>query len=84
MTISKSGSSYWLAGGEAQAPPPVETPPVAAPTVDDPTKNPEGEILAQTRGRWERLGWQTPLETLAEIRDHLLGTNDKDKPGFRW
>lgn len=79
--------NYWLAGGESQAPPPVVAPPVVAPPaapVDPAPTDAEGEILAQTRGRWERLGWQTPVEALAELRDHILGTSDKDKAGFRW
>ncbi|OBJ50627.1 N-acetylmuramoyl-L-alanine amidase, partial [Mycobacterium asiaticum] len=58
--------------------------PPPPPPADDTPDDPEHEVLAQTRGRWERLGWQTPVEALAEIRDHLLGTNDKDKAGFRW
>ena len=56
--------------------PPI--PPAAKPV------NPEFEILAQTRGRWECLGWQTQVEALAEIRDLYLGTKDRKKTGFRW
>lgn len=35
----------------------------------------------QLNMRWNCLGGQTPVEALAEIRDHLLGTNDRGKTG---
>jgi hypothetical protein len=68
-------------GADQPADQPAPPPPVV---VDAAPTDPQSEILAQTRGRWERLGWQTPVEALAELRDHLLGTHDKDKAGFRW
>lgn len=39
-------------------------------------------IYDQRCGRWEMLGWNTELEVLAELRDHLLGTTDAGKRGF--
>jgi hypothetical protein len=65
-------------------PAPVTPAPVAPATPDDPTTDPAGETLAQVRGRWERLGWQTVVETLAQLRDKITGSFDADKPGFRW
>lgn len=50
------------------------TPPPAAPT-------PVGPADDQLTLRWHMLGDQTPVEALAEIRDHLLGTSDRDKIG---
>lgn len=44
----------------------------------------QNEVLAQIRGRWEMLGWQTPLEVLAELRDKITGSSDAGKTGFRW
>jgi hypothetical protein len=63
------------------AAPPQPTPPPAP--VDPPTDGP-AEVLAQVRGRWEMLGWQTVVEALAQIRDKVSGTTDAGKTGFRW
>lgn len=41
------------------------------------------EIWDQLCGRWEMLGWQTVVETLAQLRDRLTGTADAGKRGFR-
>lgn len=41
------------------------------------------ELWDQLCGRWEMLGWQTVVETLAQLRDKLTGTADAGKRGFR-
>ncbi len=41
------------------------------------------ELWDQLCGRWEMLGWQTVIETLAQLRDKLTGTADAGKRGFR-
>jgi hypothetical protein len=55
-------------------PPPVVTPP--------PTKSDRlllQEIWDQLRIEWPQLGGQTVVNALAEVRDKVCGTNDKDK-----
>jgi N-acetyl-anhydromuramyl-L-alanine amidase AmpD len=42
------------------------------------------EVAAQVRGRWAMLGWQTVVETLAELRDEITGSSDAGKSGFSW
>lgn len=78
---------YWAqALGYLDAPPaPDPGPPavVVPPGGQQPT-DVDRELLAQIRGRWEMLGWQTPVEAWAEIRDAVLGTKDAGKKGFRW
>ncbi len=54
---------------QAQPVPPVPRPVVVGPAED------------QINMRWRMLGDQTPVEALAQLRDHLLDTNDRDKPG---
>jgi hypothetical protein len=49
----------------------------------DPTQNAEMEALSQVRGRWAMLGGQTMVEAVAQIRDKVLGTTDRDKPDFQ-
>jgi hypothetical protein len=74
---------YWAAANNI---PPQQDPhpnPTPAPTYD-PTQNAQQEILEQTRGRWAMLGNQTPVEVLAQLRDHLTGSNDAGKPGMTW
>lgn len=65
--------ALWAAGGQegpTPAPAPNKPQPVRVGPADD-----------QLVMRWHCLGGQTPVEALAEIRDHLLGTNDRGKPG---
>ena len=57
------------AGTQGTSVPPAPKPVVVGPADD------------QLTMRWLCLGGQTPVEALAEIRDHLLGTNDRGKPG---
>lgn len=45
--------------------------------------NVEREIWDQLRLKWEMLGWQTPVEAIAEIRDKVCGTSDRGKKGAR-
>lgn len=56
--------------------PPVDPPvsPPAAPT-------PVGPADDQITLRWHMLGDQSLVEAVAEMRDHLLGTNDRGKTG---
>ena len=42
----------------------------------------ESLIYDQTSGRWEMLGWNTPIEVQAQMRDKILGTSDAGKTGF--
>jgi hypothetical protein len=53
-------------------PPPVQPGPVLPP-------NYEKETWDQLRHRWPMLGGHTLFEAVAEIRDKVLGTEDKDK-----
>jgi hypothetical protein len=53
-------------------PPPVQPGPVLPP-------NYEKEVWDQLRIRWPMLGDQTLVEAVAEVRDKVLGTSDKDK-----
>lgn len=62
---------YRLPDQEKPPPPP---PPAKKPVVVGPADD-------QLTLRWNCLGGQTLVETVAELRDHLLGTNDKDKKG---
>jgi hypothetical protein len=59
--------------------PPVVTPP---PSPATPPANPDAGIWDQVCGRWEMLGWQTVVETLAQLRDAATGSKDAGKPGF--
>ena len=56
------------------ATPPPAKPPVPQPVIVGPADH-------QLTMRWNCLGGQTVVEALAEIRDHLKGTNDRSKPG---
>jgi N-acetyl-anhydromuramyl-L-alanine amidase AmpD len=69
-------SKYAGLDNEQPAPPPPVDPPVtpAAPT-------PVGPADDQLTLRWNQLGGQTLVEAVAEIRDKLLGTNDRPKEG---
>lgn len=53
-------------------PPPPPAPPA-----------PVGPAEDQLTLRWNMLGGQTLVEAVAEIRDAVLGTNDRGKPGAR-
>jgi hypothetical protein len=69
--IPPKGYCFAAAAAEQPAPPP---PPPAAPT-------PVGPADDQMTLRWQMLGGQTVVEALAEMRDHLLGTDDHGKQG---
>ena len=58
----------YYAGAVPPPPPPVDPGPVGS--ADD-----------QLTLRWNMLGGQTLVEAVAEIRDKVLGTNDRSKPG---
>lgn len=58
------------ATGEATTTPPTPAGPTPVGPADD-----------QLTLRWNCLGGQTPVEALAEIRDHVLGTEDRKKTG---
>jgi len=64
---------------------PVTPPPVvpAQPKVvpAPPAARPVGPSVDQIAMRWNCLGGQTLVEAVAEIRDHVLGTNDRKKTG---
>ncbi|MBY0442022.1 MAG: N-acetylmuramoyl-L-alanine amidase [Mycobacteriaceae bacterium] len=61
------------AGQQQSAPP-------ASPRVGPKLVGPADEQIAL---RWNMLGGQTLVEAVAQIRDKLLGTNDRDKQGVR-
>jgi N-acetyl-anhydromuramyl-L-alanine amidase AmpD len=65
--------AFWVAGGVETATKP-QTAPSPAPVVT---------ADQQLTARWNSLGGQTLVEAVAEIRDHLLKTSDKGKPGFK-
>lgn len=56
-----------------------ETPPPAKPPVPQPVL--VGPADHQLQMRFNCLGGQTLVEAVAEVRDHVLGTNDRHKPG---
>lgn len=65
---------------------PGEHPPVVDPPATSPISIPpdyDQNTYLQINGRWEMLGWQTPVETLAELRDAITGSKDAGKPGFK-
>lgn len=45
--------------------------------------DPLTDIHRQLLGRWEMLGWHTPIEVLAELRDHITGSKDAGKAGWK-
>ncbi len=64
---------------------PGEHPPVDPPD-PSPTTIPadfDKQTYQQINGRWEMLGWQTAIETLAELRDAVTGSKDAGKTGFK-
>ena len=73
--------NYWQIALQTGSAPPAALP--DHPVVPyDPTQNAEVEVLGQVRGRWAMLGGQTLVEAVAEIRDKVLGTADRNKPDF--
>lgn len=56
--------------------------PTPAPVPVGPAR-PVGPANDQVTLRWNCLGGQTLVEAVAEIRDHLLGTNDRSKTGAK-
>jgi N-acetyl-anhydromuramyl-L-alanine amidase AmpD len=64
------------------APAPQPQPQPGVPVPDQP-KNLDQEIWDQLRLRWNMLGGQTVVETLAQIRDKVCGTNDAGKTGVK-
>lgn len=63
---------------QAPATAPLVTAPVAPPP---PAPKPVGPANDQLTLRWNCLGGQTVVEALAQVRDHVLGTNDRTKKG---
>ncbi|QSN28588.1 N-acetylmuramoyl-L-alanine amidase [Mycobacteroides abscessus subsp. abscessus] len=60
--------------------------PVVQPPDPSPTAIPadfDKQTFQQINGRWEMLGWQTLIEAVAEIRDHITGSTDAGKTGFK-
>lgn len=59
---------------------------VVAATPNKPTDTGEqvSEMFDQLRLKWEMLGWQSPVEALAQIRDKVCGTADAGKKGARF
>lgn len=64
-------------GAPVVVPPPVVTPP---PVVLDRVPGPADDQLTY---RWNQLGGQTLVEAMAEVRDKVLGTTDRGKPGVK-
>ena len=79
---------YWAKATSGELPPitdtPVETPAEPSLPVASMPADAQREILAQTRGRWEMLGWRTPVEAMAVLLDAVTGSNNAGKRGFRW
>ncbi|WP_082931706.1 N-acetylmuramoyl-L-alanine amidase [Mycolicibacterium setense] len=65
--------NFWAAGG-------VVTPPVVVPPAS-PTPIPREDADLQLTTRFKCLGGQTLVEAVAEMRDKVLGTNDRGKTG---
>ena len=55
--------------------------PTPPPPTPPPDPGPVGPADDQLTMRWNMLGGQTLVEAVAEIRDKVLGTNDRQKPG---
>ncbi len=55
--------------------------PTPPPPPPPPDPGPVGPADDQLTMRWNMLGGQTLVEAVAEIRDKVLGTNDRPKPG---
>jgi N-acetyl-anhydromuramyl-L-alanine amidase AmpD len=68
--------NFWAAGGTTETSPVVTPPASAAP-------QPVGPADDQITLRWNCLGGQTVVEALAELRDKILGTNDRSKTGAK-
>ncbi|MFM8798740.1 MAG: peptidoglycan DD-metalloendopeptidase family protein [Fluviibacter sp.] len=78
-------AGYVTKWSQTQAPPtppaaPVVAPP-AKPVIKPAVAKPVGPADDQITLRWNCLGGKTVVEALAEIRDKVLGTNDRGKPG---
>jgi hypothetical protein len=56
---------------------------VLDPSKPPPKPGPVGPADDQLTMRWNMLGGQTLVEALAEVRDKLLGTADRTKPGIK-
>lgn len=54
---------------------------LAPPVPPPPPPGPVGSADDQLTLRWNMLGGQTLVEAVAQIRDKVLGTNDRSKPG---
>lgn len=63
-------------GAAPTVPPPVTPPAVVVP-------KPVGTVEDQLTLKWNCLGGQTMVEALAEMRDKVMGTNDRAKEGHR-
>ena len=60
------------------------TPPALPPFVPSVTPpKPPGVVVDQLTARWNCLGGQTMVEALAEMRDKVMGTDDRRKEGYR-
>jgi len=73
---------YWAAANQITPPDPTPVPsPAIRPvqTADEYT----AEIFDQLRARWNCLGGQTVVEAMAEVRDKVLGTSDRNTPGIK-
>lgn len=62
---------------ETNTTPPVQQPPAPVPDVAG------GAADDQLTYRWNKLGGQTLVEALAEVRDKVCGTNDRGKTGVK-
>lgn len=71
----------FLFPGEPGSPPPPKPVDPKPPAYTVPPNHTE-LMYDQQVGRWEMLGWQTQVETLAQLRDAILGTKDAGKRGF--
>lgn len=93
--FAASVAKYWAAANNA-APPPADNGGDAPPAPADgdlrglPLEDKVNEVLAQTRGRWGRLGKnaagqdRTPIEAMGAILDHLEGTDNSQNGAFSW
>lgn len=90
--FAASVAKYWAIANNA-APPADDgdTPPTTPADLRGlPLEDKVNEVLAQTRGRWGRLGKnaagldRTPIEALGAILDHLEGTDNSENGAFSW
>lgn len=75
-------NKYWAFANTPPSPAPTPTP--APAPADGTPADPEREILAQTRGRWGRLGGRTLVEAVGVLVDKATGEDNSARTDFSW